>query len=126
MNEATVTRSTMRALEEVMPGGVGFKHFDVATDGVPDITWTWNKRTCWLELKYDRGEVRATQVVTMRRLAQMGLAFYVSFDYDGNGAPETFVWDPRFKEPQSSLRIEGHHYVSVAQFVRNQMERRAA
>jgi len=124
MKESGLTSRLIVACTVTMPGCVIFKHFDVATDGIPDLSMTWNRRTCWVEVKYMEGETRETQIVTMKRLAQMGKAWYVRFDTDDAG-PRTVIYDP-LQPPYTVLdpnRIgRGHDTKWVAEFIRKELE----
>lgn len=117
MNEASITQSLIRALGKELPGSVIFKHFDVSTDGIPDISVTWGKRTVWLELKWDEGETRPTQLVTMMRLGHVGLAFYVRFGYE-NTCPLTWVWEPKAAIGRT---LPNHDVRAVAHYIREQI-----
>lgn len=81
MNEADLTDSLMGALQDVMPGGVGFKHHDMTTAGIPDVSWSWGGFTVWIEVKFADpvSETRPAQIVTMRHLARAAIAFYVTY-----------------------------------------------
>ena len=119
MNEASLTRSLVKALERELPGCVVFKHFDVVTTGMPDLSVTWGRRTCWVEVKYDEGEVGADQIVTMRRLAQVGVAFFVEFNYT-SGIAVTNIIDPH--DSQNNCSFSKHDVRKVAEFIRKKIE----
>jgi hypothetical protein len=70
MKESDFVDKLLKACAMLMPGGVGFKHADSVTSGIPDVTWTWAGRTLWLECKYEDGEVSSIQQITLRRLAK--------------------------------------------------------
>ena len=114
MNEASLLASLVNICKDRMPGCVVFKHFDVTTDGIPDLSITWGKRTVWVEAKYDKGKVRATQAITMWRLGQAGLAFYVSFDFE-KGRPVTIIRPGNHSEDYV-VKFEKHDMRRVADF----------
>lgn len=83
MKEAVAVKRFSKVLAEAMPGCVIFKHYDLVTAGIPDLSVTWNRKTCWLEVKVDDYHPSPIQRVVMNRLHQHGLAFFVHF-YTGN------------------------------------------
>lgn len=76
MNEATLTSSLMDACDAAMPDGVGKKHADNFTIGIPDFSYTWGGRTVWVEVKYLRdgkklaNELKPIQLTTCAQLEQ--------------------------------------------------------
>ena len=114
MNEATLLSRLAKTCKDRMPGCVVFKHFDVATDGMPDLSITWGKCTIWVEGKYDRGRVRATQAITMWRLGQVGLAFFVSFNFE-KGIPVTLI-RPGNSSEDYTVKFEKHDMSKVVDF----------
>jgi len=124
VDEAVITKSLMAALNLAMPGGVGFKHFDVSTDGIPDISFTWAKRTLWVEVKYGEGEIRPGQLITMRRLGQTGIAYYVRFGFRLDGSPRTVIGTPftfKGKDVLPPWETDGHDVRKVAAHLRSKM-----
>jgi hypothetical protein len=83
MKEGEVTRDLVKHLRKSMPGSVIFKHADMITAGIPDISVTGYGRTIWLEIKISKnGKFKSTnlQDESMRKLAMAGRAFYVLYD----------------------------------------------
>lgn len=122
MDESVITSSLVKALSAAMPGGIGFKHFDVSTDGIPDLSYTWAKRTLWVEVKFGEGEVRPGQIITMRRLSQIGLAYYVRFGFQLDGQPHTRVSSAftfRNAAVEGEWTCRNHDVNAVAEYLRS-------
>jgi hypothetical protein len=125
LKESDAVGRLLKKLAEVMPGGVGFKHFDLVTAGVPDLSWTWAKRTLWIEVKLDTVEARPIQEVIMTRLGARGIALYVAFftfgQYleQGKLGPHTLILD---SWKRVLVRYDGLDYLAVAKFVRKVIE----
>lgn len=62
-------------------GGVVIGHQDFRISGVPDLSWTIEYRTWWLEIKHatPKCNSRGIQERTMRRLAHAGWARYIVY-----------------------------------------------
>ena len=62
-----------------------YKHCDKFTRGIPDSTFTWNRRTTWLEFKMltgggdIHGELDKIQLVNLIQLQSAGLAWVIAF-----------------------------------------------
>jgi hypothetical protein len=56
MNEAKVVRDVLTNLKRLLPGAVCFKHNDLSTAGIPDISINFRGRTTWIEVKLSRSE----------------------------------------------------------------------
>lgn len=62
-----------------------YKHADRFTRGIPDSTFTWNRRTTWLEFKMLAGgedlhqQLDKIQLVELIQLQSAGLAWVVAF-----------------------------------------------
>jgi hypothetical protein len=72
VTEAYLKGRLVRAFREDLPGCVVFRHEDMRTAGIPDISVTWHGRTRWIEVKLDRpgsrSKVTAIQRLTLERL----------------------------------------------------------
>lgn len=123
MKESDAVGRLLKKLAEVMPGGVGFKHFDLVTAGVPDISWTWARRTAWIEVKLDTTEPRPVQDVVMQRLGMQGTALYVAFFTTSETGSHTLVMSSRRERLQ---RYSGLDYISAAGFIRKVLEAKRA
>ena len=120
MDESTLTSKLVRDFNTGLPGCVVFKHFDVATNGMPDLSVTWARCTLWVEVKYCKGKTRATQIVTMKRLWQAGLAYYVCFDFNEN---EPFTSITQGNLLGERVLFEGHGTHRVVDFFKNKMRK---
>lgn len=130
MKEATITSDFVLALAKEMPGSHTFKHFDLATSGVPDLSHTWGGRTAWLELKFStpgvEAEVQPMQVINMPRLAKAGLALWVHFRILPDDEQTRVI---QFIDGSADLRatvhshvIRGFKYHDGAKYVRRRIE----
>lgn len=119
MNEKKALASLVGALEKEMPGCVIFKHFDLVTSGIPDLSVTWCVRTLWIEGKYEtplkKAEHRPVQVTTMPRLAKCGLAYWVTFRETDRGQREVELENAATGHAQL---IADFNYKAVAMFFR--------
>jgi len=50
--ETATSRELVSRLKKLMPSGVVFKHCDMLTKGIPDISVSYKGRTIWSEAKY--------------------------------------------------------------------------
>jgi len=82
-NEKTLQAQLAKALRQAMPGSVVFRHEDVMTAGIPDISVTWHGRTFWLELKAFGGKTRGIQALTIGRLGRVGYSGMIKFGASG-------------------------------------------
>lgn len=75
MKESDFVGNILIACEKIMPGGMGFKHHDTVTGGIPDLSWSWAQRTLWAEAKNGRNaKVSKIQRRTLQRLSRVTLA----------------------------------------------------
>jgi len=51
-------RELVRLLREALPRGVTYKHNDMSTKGIPDISVTYRARTIWIEGKFEDDTAR--------------------------------------------------------------------
>lgn len=80
-----------------MTGFLALNHQDVRTPGVPDMSLTKCGLTSWLEFKRGRPEFdwQGLQKLTCRKLARLGVCYYVVWWSLGKGDVErTLVLDP--------------------------------
>jgi hypothetical protein len=69
MNEALLTGALVRTFR-TLPGAVVFKHADLSTAGIPDISVSWKGKISWWETKYLHPTLhdRAAQHFVMQQL----------------------------------------------------------
>ena len=95
MNESYLKAAVCKKMKDLMPGVVIFRHEDKFTGGIPDISVTWNDRTCWVEVKYDRPKSRAKvtgqQKLTLNRLARHGRALLLTYVEDKDYNKTTMI-----------------------------------
>jgi len=91
MTEATVKAGLVRAIKAEMGGCVVFRHEDVFTAGVPDISVTWHRRTLWVEVKLGRGRLSGAQNLALMRLGRQSMAVCVNYREDGVANIQSFT-----------------------------------
>lgn len=75
MKESDFVGNILTQCEKIMPGGMGFKHHDTVTVGIPDLSWSWAQRTLWAEAKNAAdAKVSPIQRRTLQRLSRVTLA----------------------------------------------------
>jgi len=75
MKESDFVGNILTQCEKIMPGGMGFKHHDTVTTGIPDLSWSWAQRTLWAEAKNGKdAKISAIQQRTLQRLSRVTLA----------------------------------------------------
>jgi hypothetical protein len=99
VTEATLKTELCTYLEKRFPRSVVIRHEDLIKSraGVPDISFTWNKSTVWIEGKLARPRIVTKykiQTFTMMRLAYTSHAIYVIWA-EQRGERKTFVCKPR-------------------------------
>jgi len=118
----------VRALRLTLPQFVVFKHADLVTSGIPDISVTGLKRTLWLEVKFANPGVidRGIQAATMKRLGRAGLAYYVIYSA---GYDATYVCSPEQLERFHVNYVQvtrGYDHGAVVAFVKHELESRCS
>jgi len=86
-NESVLKSKMMIAIKLGLPGFIAFRHEDVRSVGIPDLSLTGNGRTSWWEAKYDDDDgFKSTgiQELTMCRLARHGHARYIVWENKKN------------------------------------------
>ncbi len=76
--EVMYRESLVRELR-LHPGAVVFRHEDILTAGIPDISITCWRSTLWVEAKDIAGELTAGQLWNLRLLSRVGYALVVVF-----------------------------------------------
>jgi len=82
MNEATCKAALVKILRASLPPGEGrvFRHEDMFTGGVPDISISYLGRTVWCEVKLDR-HGRRSKVTELQRASLKALqGFLLTFE----------------------------------------------
>lgn len=83
-NETEYSGELVKALKSVMPNSVIFKHTDMYTSGIPDISATWLRCTSWIEVKVAVGgkiksQKKRLQLETCKSLERVGICLYVVY-----------------------------------------------
>lgn len=94
MNERELKAKTIKAMR-IEKGFVTLPHEDHCTSGIPDMTTTGFNKTIWWEFKHANPDFanRGIQLLTMRRLAMFGSAYYIVFREVGK-EKSTHIVDP--------------------------------
>jgi hypothetical protein len=94
LTEAKVTAKLLGVLRSRFSAAVIFKHWD-RQGGVPDVSFTWNGFTTWIEVKLVKDREpswRGLQDLKLRKLAESGSAFYLIYDQPGD---RLAIYQPR-------------------------------
>lgn len=117
MRETDLTQELVAALRRGLAGSVVFKHTDMATAGIPDISATWLGSTTWIEGKRETIRGSHLQSLTMRNLRLAGYAIHVVWleDY-------VFVVDPllikEWWKDQAESLAKGRDVSVVVEYLR--------
>lgn len=116
MDEKKLTAALSKRLRAV-DGAVVIRHSETFLVGIPDLSFTWNGKTTWLEVKYANPGLkdRKAQHLMLLRLAEAGEAWYVVYTGD-----RTYVVAPRrlgLKETDFAAASDGHDHDLVAEFL---------
>jgi hypothetical protein len=86
--EAELKAKFMNRVRELEPNWRCFRHEDILTGGIPDVSTTGNKRTCWLEFKHATPNftTNGLQEITCRDLSIVGFCYHVIF-HEGRTKP---------------------------------------
>ena len=122
MTEADLKRELKAALLAMMPGGFAVRHEDRFTAGVPDLSWTWNGRTTWIEIKKDT-EPTAVQRAVLARLgfASGGRAIWIDYRAGRSRAKMRYgeIYDGRTGERLAELeRQASWPHLEIAAYVK--------
>jgi hypothetical protein len=102
---------------------ISFKHNDRSTGGISDLSFSYNDRTSWWEVKHASPKLddyRELQNITARRLAKHSECWYVIY-YTGRDGRKTHIVRPSsvgkngFYTP--FLTFEGHNHAAVVAFM---------
>ncbi len=120
MTEANLVRSIIESLKKAFPRAVTFKHCDLMTAGIPDISVSFAEQNTWIEVKlFKEHETKSTvskhfdrlQLATMRLLEAQGQAFYLIGEQRRAVGTALGLWSPatiagvlEFPYPEVTLR----------------------
>lgn len=108
-------------LRKVFPSWEIFRHEDIFTHGIPDISATGNKKTTWIEVKMGPGfKSKGIQEFKLQRLAHAGHAWYVVFWEDKKGRMTYIVAPHLIGKDRSEWQdsAEGFNYDFIIQFLK--------
>jgi len=102
MTEATVCTSLRAALLRLLPGAIIYKHHDLSTKGIPDLSVNWHDRTAWIEVKLMKPtepvaafkkHFEAVQLANAVLLERQVMTLYF-VTYPINGELRAVLWRP--------------------------------
>jgi len=108
MTEAVLKGILVKLLRTEIPSAVVFRHEDRLSHGHPDISFTCNRKTTWIEVKFANPDFvsKGIQELTMLRLDLVGSAIYVVYSQTKEGLKYTYIVYPReIGEPTGQWRI---------------------
>lgn len=96
MDESTLKGTVCGLARRRAPRSKLFRHEDVFSSGVPDVSFTGGRKTSWWEFKYARPKLRSREIqdLSMLELDEFGIAFYVVY-YELKELRSTHVIRPR-------------------------------
>ena len=80
MTEATLKAALRKAIIKRIPGVVVYRHEDLFTAGIPDVSVTLPPRTVWIEVKFANGRKASPtklQALALRRLDGVLLTYRI-------------------------------------------------
>lgn len=118
MTEVTVRGTLLAFLRKELKKFVIIRHEDRFTKGIPDLSVTGEGKTSWWEIKLLNPRLISSSVqeLTMIKLAEAGIAFYVLFDVK---LRETRIVEPRhLRYPEfAALVAPGFNSHAVSRFI---------
>jgi len=96
--EAALKSRLVQTIKLRLPSFVLFRHEDVRTAGIPDISLTGNKFDSWWECKHGTPNFPSThlQELRMKQLAVQGFARYVIWMEEADGSlKRTLIVEPK-------------------------------
>ena len=95
MNESELKSQLVRMLKKMAPALVVFRHEDIRTAGIPDMSVTGGGRTTWWEYKFADPDIEDTELQrrTCLLLNRVGFCRYVVWSRTEDG-DHTFVMVP--------------------------------
>jgi hypothetical protein len=129
MNEADLKGQLVHTGRQLLRNYVILRHEDQFTSGIPDVSFTGDTRTAWMEAKvinpahpYPRS--RKIQKLTCARLAAVGICWYVIWDLR-NDSKRTWIVHPQLileerNFESTSIMMLGFDHHATVEFVRSQ------
>lgn len=123
--ELKYSRELVACFDTLLKNAEVFKHTDILTGGIPDMSATWGGFTTWLEVKVDRGkgiEGRGIQHETACRLERLGSCWYVVYTKQPGHPQMTRIVKPSFVSLHGyihSHEFNGIAHSAVVQFIRD-------
>lgn len=100
MTERELKAKLVRKIRQQLRGAVVFRHEDLWTAGIPDISITWRGKTIWLEVKVVRKDgklkMRAVQKLTCQNLADNGNCAIVIYEDHKIFGPKTHFLNSQY------------------------------
>lgn len=110
------------AIKKLESRAVWLRHEDKISAGIPDISITTAGRTLWVEAKRSdmdgRWKTRGIQHLTCKRLADVGLCYYVIYRYDLDCVdvvlPYSIQPPGSYRAEERRARVQGFDQMEVA------------
>ena len=122
MNEASIKADLTLYLRGNLLRAVILRHEDRSTYGIPDLSITMSGHTSWWEVKLANPDCRSSgaQDLTMRRLGNVGQAYYLIFEINKKKEKRTHIVNPSdyAKWEQAGNMMMDFDYVWVRDFIR--------
>jgi len=122
MNEAFVKANLTTYLRANLLRAVILRHEDRSTYGIPDLSVTMCGSTSWWEVKFANPDCRSrgAQDLTMRRLGNVGKAYYLIFEIDKTKEKRMHIVTPNdyVKWEQSGDMMIGFDHAWVTDFIK--------
>ncbi len=118
--ESSLKSALMATIKRELHNFVVFRHEDVRTNGIPDLSCTGYGKTSWWEVKHATPKFSSTgiQHLTMQRLAAAGIAYYILY-YELKGNKRTLIVHPRhLTELQPDTACTGFDHQLVTDFIK--------
>lgn len=123
--ETELKQQLMATIREGLPRCKAFRHEDMFTSGIPDISVTWLNKTSWWEVKHGTPyfESKDIQERSLLQLAGAGLARYIMY-YEKDFIKQTLIVHPKdLKGLIPEHRSMGFDHRWVVRMIRKYHER---
>jgi len=104
-----------------IPRYIAFRHEDVRSIGIPDISLTGHKFQSWWETKHATPDFYSfgLQELTCKRLAQVGYCRYIIYFETAAGCKTLIVHPKHLTDLTPEAEASGHDHRFVAEFMKS-------
>lgn len=130
--ESKLKAELMSFIREGLPRVVAFRHEDLFTSGIPDISVTWRGKAIfpqiymsWWEVKHGTPKFESTDIQELRlkQLAEEGFARYLIYMEGDSQGQRTLIVHPRnLKQMIPEYSCEGFNHRWVVRMIRDYHE----